>query len=159
MSVTFWCPQAPSRTELVPCDYPGCDEGNRCGYCRDGFDNVRISEGPEVNVTGGNALNILRLLGQTAEEWGGWKVEEMPAVRRAILLAKAQDKDREALVREASESQGTKIGKNDQGVTEIQRTCKVIDFGNTDEQTLRRLDNLEALLVYAQANQMEINWG
>ncbi len=36
--------------------------------------------------------------------------------------------------------------------------ARVIESGNTDEQTLRRLDQLQDLLVYAQKHQLPIGW-
>lgn len=161
MSVTFWIPDAPKDAAVIDCDFPGCVEGNRCGYCVDGVDVVDTAEAPAANFANANARNILALLGQIEPDdedlCGSWSLDYMPIIRRAIMRARAGS--RIHLVRDASESRTAKVVNGDDGVTTIQRGCTVIDCGNTDEQTMRRLDDIEAVVVYAQQHGWEVHWG
>lgn len=161
MSTTFWIPAAPKDAEVVDCDFPGCVEGNRCGYCDDGLDVIDTSEAPRVNFADANAHNLLVLLGEIPTEgiYGSWALADLPIVRRAIMVARAHSGSRTYLVREASESSKTKIVNGADGVSAIERGCTVIDCGNTDDQTLRRLADLEAVVIYAQEHGWEVHWG
>lgn len=157
MSVTFHIPQAPKDANVIDCDFPGCVEGNRCGYCADGLEVIDTSETPEANFTNANAHNLLMLLGEipTEDVYGSWALADLPIVRRAIMRARAGS--RVHLIREASESRGVKVVNGP--VPTIERGCKVIDCGNTNEQTLRRLATLEKVIIYAQEHGWEVHWG
>lgn len=157
MSTTFWIPDAPKDAAVIECDFPGCVEDNRCGYCCDGLDVIDTSDAPEFNFATANAKSVLSLLGEPAEEYGSWTLDRMPMIRRAIMRAKAGS--RVHLVREVSESQVIKVVNGPDGVTNIERGCTVIDCGNTDEQTMRRLGDLETVVVYAQQHGWEVHWG
>ena len=158
MSTTFFAPEAPARTVEVPCDFPNCLPDNRCGYCQDGIEHVRVTDLPEVNMAEGNAADILKLLGLPNDDCGVWEVPEMADIRQRILRVRATGETSQ-LNREASDSQGTRVVRNEDGLPEIQKTCRAVDFGNTDAQTLRRLGALEELLVAAQKAQLRVCWG
>jgi hypothetical protein len=158
MSVNFWIPEAPKDAEIVECDFIGCVPGNRCGYCADGLDVIDTSEAPRANFAEANAHNLLVLLGEVPTQgvYGSWTLDQMPIIRRAIMRAKAGS--RSHLIREASESYAVRV-VNGGDVPTIERGCSVIDCGNTDEQTMRRLSDLEKVVVYAQEHGWEVHWG
>lgn len=167
MSVTFQCPDAPRRQ--VPCqfcqeawaDFP---EGNGLGGKCDRFctGTTEESSAPEVNFANGNAIGILALLGWTdSEDYLGGSCDAV-TMRRRIM--RARNTDRSDLVVEPSETPGghagTQVIEGEDGLPTIQRMgASTISFGNTDEQTLRRLASLEALAIWAQENGLEISWG
>ncbi len=161
MSITFWIPAAPKDAEVVDCDFPGCVEGNRCGYCVDGMDVIDTSEAPEVNMSETNAAHLLALLSQTThdDEFGSWQVGYLPMIRRAIMRIRANANSRKHLVNEVSETFNVRVVNGPDGVSAIERGCRVINCGNTDEQTMRRLDKLEAVVIYAQVHGWEVHWG
>lgn len=154
MSVTFWCPDAPRKE--VPCPY--CTDEFKCEpWCR-GTENV--SESPDPNFSNVNARGVLQLLGLDAEYLCGSC--DGATLRQKIL--KARNSDRSDLVRDSFEVQGghagTSVIKDRDGVPRIQRMgAHAIFGGNTDEQTLRRLSNLEELAVYAQDHDYKVTWG
>jgi hypothetical protein len=167
MSVTFQCLDAPRQQ--VPCpfcdepwaDYPeGNGKGGRCdAYCTGSTDESRA---PEVNLSSVNAQDILGLLGWNTREdvWGG----SCSGGEMRQRIFKARNADRKDLVKDGYElgpgHAGTAVVKDEDGMTRIERRGpRVISFGNTDEQTLRRLASLEALAVYAQEHGFEISWG
>jgi len=169
MSVTFWCPNAPSKRERVPCDSQEnygltCTPEDRCGYCDDGWLDERTTDCPEVNWSNQNAGDVLRLLGLYNPEglWGEMAVAEIPAVLQRILLVSNKASSRQHLVRETTDTQNvrTRIAVGDDGLPTITTTGpRVIDFGNTDDQTLRRLGQLRTLLVWAEEHGFDVSWG
>ena len=55
---------------------------------------------------------------------------------------------------------GTAVVVDDNGMQRIERRGpRVVSFGNTDEQTMRRLGNLTELAQYASEHGFEISWG
>jgi len=161
MSITFGCPQAPVHNQVQACDFPGCVEGARCGYCKDGFDIARVSEAPECNFANSNARDILRILCEdTNDMCGSWDVEHLPTIKHLLMQTKNRESTRQHLVREPSMSQAVRAIAGEKGdVGKIEMGCKVIDCGNTDEQTIRRLEDLEELVTYAHYHKWEVTWG
>lgn len=162
MSVTFWCPEAPRKQ--VPCEFCAdwlargwIVEGERCDpFCTG---TTEASEAPEVNMGNGNAAAILSLLGFVPE--CGGEVADLADLRRRIM--RARNADRSYLVVEPSETPGGDAGVQiieDGNVLRIQRMgARTISFGNTDEQTLRRLEALDRLAAWAQINHLQVTWG
>lgn len=166
MSITFWYPEAP--TKRIPCRYCADPEapfphgnglGGKCDFHCNGFEEV--SEAPEVNLSNMNARGILSLLGWDVQGdiWGGsCSGAEM---RQRIL--KARNMDRSHLVEEPYEIPGGNVGvkvEHDGNVAHVQHMgAQVVSGGNTDEQTLRRLDSLETLAIYAQEHGFKVSWG
>ena len=154
MSVTFWCPDAPRRQ--IPCK--SClAAGERCDpYCL-GF--TVESEAPEVNFANGNAAAILELLGYCSAPGG--EVPDTAVFRRRIV--RARNIDRSHLEHEGYElpgGHGVAVVRDEDGIDRIQPMgCRVVSFGNTDEQTLRRLEALDRLAAFAQEHKLEIVWG
>lgn len=163
MSVTFWCPEAPRKR--VPCQF--CEdwlkkgwlqEGERCDARCDGTEEV--SEAPEANFSQGNAASVLRLLGFPTngnDMYGSCGGTEL---RQRIF--KARNIDRSAAIQAPLHLKGGDRGvrvSHEGNVATMERMgAEVFHCGNTDEQTLRRLDNLEALAVWAQEHDQEVSW-
>lgn len=167
MSTTFTCPESP-RTE-TPC--PWCKQAVEGGYDVDGKcdpwcnGTMTTREAPEVNIGHGAIGGLVRLLGlpggDTGDIYGSMDATEVADFRRAIF--KALNKDRSSLVVEPYELKGghagTAIVKDEDGTPRIQRMgAGYISFGNTDEQTVRRLTDLDKLAQYAQEKGYGISW-
>jgi len=103
-------------------------------------------EGPHINWSNHNTTVLLRLLYEEPRR-GEWKAEEIPMVLRKVIGAKNSRKRREAADRPFEESGGPGTGQ-----------CGYVDIGNTDEQTMRRLEQLEELLVFAATNNYKVVW-
>lgn len=169
MSVTFTCPSAPRKQ--LPCRW--CEEdkakgakpnklGGYCDpYC---YGHTLESESPEVNFGNQNAQAILTVLGEDTrgEEspYGSWSLEQIPVVRRTIVRLQNSESKRSDATWLPGETRGTvKILKDENGMSHIDRGCRSINCGSSDEQVVRRLGSLDKLLTYAQEHSYEITWG
>jgi len=168
MSVTFWCPEAPREYKRVPCDAPSmgltCEPGDRCGYCDDGWMEEKVTECPEVDLANANARQIVALLqmGDPNEEYGDLKVEDIPSVLRRIMVVLAKDGEREHLVRETFDGRAHEprmMKDPETGMDRISCGPRVIDMGNTDAQTVRRVTNIRNLLTWAHEQGLDVSWG
>jgi len=126
--------------------------------------NQETSLAPEANFANANARGVLALMGQDSNDlWGSLAPEEIPAVLQRLLVAMNRDDAREGLVVERSDrhafAQARMITDPDTGLSTISRGCRVLDGGNTDEQTLRRLGAVRELLSYAHEHGFSVNWG
>ena len=124
----------------------------------------KVSVAPEANFANANARGVLALMGQDSNDlWGSLAPEEIPAVLQRLLVAMNRDDAREGLVVERSDrhafAQARMITDPDTGLSTISRGCRVLDGGNTDEQTLRRLGAVRELLSYAHEHGFSVNWG
>jgi hypothetical protein len=106
------------------------------------------SESPEFNLANGNAAGMMSLLGYDAYEQWEIKVEELADVQQRLTRAMNSNACREILIRPASSGGGPGTGQ-----------CHWVDCGNTDEQTLRRLNQMRRLVTYAQEKKLRITWG
>lgn len=149
MSVTFTADKAKVHYEKIPCDFPGCTEGNRCGYCDDGVEHRRVSDAPELNLANGNAAAICRMLSMPDEGGYGYiDATVVPMVRETILGALNARSMRRPLDRATHAYGGPGTGH-----------CRVIEVGNDDDSTMRRLMDLDAVLAWAEENQSAVSWG
>lgn len=166
MSITFTCPEAPRHE--VEC--PFCVEARERGWV-ESHENCdpycsgtsRESEAPEVNFANGNAMDLCRLLNLSTECWGEVSAEELPALQRRLIQALNVDSHRSHLVIDGYELEpghaGTAIVHED-GLARIERRGpRVVSFGNTDDQTIRRLSALQTLVTFATENNFPITWG
>lgn len=164
MSITFFCPEAPSHHRRVPCDSPTmgltCTPEERCGYCDDGMMDERVTECPEANFANENALNILSLLGLDRDFYGEISVEAIPYVLRRCMVALARDDSRAHLIEEPRESWGrVEVIEMGNTLARISTGPRVIRMGNTDEQTIRRVTAVRDLLVWAHEHGHKVCWG
>jgi hypothetical protein len=147
MSFTFTPTNASYKEVNEPCDFPGCVDGNRCGYCDDGEQTDRVCEAPTLNLANSNARGILMALGKEPVESGQWEVNELGDARQRVLLAKNKAAVRGCALRDASESGGPGTGQ-----------CKVIVGGYTDAQVFDRLCRLDDVLAWGQEHDSPVQW-
>ena len=145
MSVTFWCPDAPSHKE--DCAY--CDGSGACDVC-DGSGEAVVSDAPEVNFSNSNARDVLGLLEMPvplgSDIYGTVKHADIPVVLRRIMFVAGVDRIRAPLV-----SSGY-VEKGEQG-------CTMIVGGSTDEDTIRRVEKLRTLFSWAATHGYDVSWG
>jgi len=160
MSITFTCPAA-ARIE-APCRWCAkeladgdIEEGEHCSPWCDGTETESVA--PEPNFSNSNAYNVLDLLGFS----GIYGSTDGATLRQRIL--KARNIDRSELVEAPYSEPGGHAGvqvTHEGNVAHMQRMgAATISFGNTDEQTLRRLAQLEELAIWAADHDLEITWG
>jgi hypothetical protein len=149
MSVTFHAVGAP--TKIVPCWM--CEDHRRwekdptatCSARCDGMRKESVIA--EANFSNHNARNILALLGLDAHDLcGGLSPEEIPAILQRLLTLTNTKNQRDHLVSPAS-------------VEKQEGKCTVVWGGNTDDQTLRRLQDVQHLLVESIQGGFGISWG
>jgi len=130
------------------------------GCCTPWCDGTHMqTQSPEPNFGNGNARNLLALLGFDANDLYGSC--DAATMRRAIM--RALNSDRSSAVEEGYElaagHAGTAVVTDANGMARIERRGpRVVSFGNTDEQTVRRLNRLADLAKYASENGFEISW-
>lgn len=129
----------------------------RCDpYCR-GYDEE--STLPEANFAEANAMNLLHLLGLEPDYGGTIPNADIPALMRRILVLCASPKERAHLIREESVETSRTVNLDDADLPRIGPGARIIDFGNTDEQTLGRLIRLRSVLSAAAQNGYDVCWG
>jgi hypothetical protein len=147
------CPEAGSRE--VPCEFCARYAAESPEYLVDVNGTLRCDpyctgfqteyNGPQVNLSGYNTAQVLRMLDIPAEEYGSIPAAEVPEVLRRVIRALNVTRVREHTIEEAFEERGA-LG------------CRAVGFGNTDEDTVRRLTSLQTLLVYAADHGFEVVW-
>lgn len=163
MSVTFWCPDAPRKR--VPC--PFCADyrqrgwiqiGERCDQHCNG--TIEVSDAPECSFSQDNSQAILRLLGFQFR--GGDLFGQCSGTTMKRRITKARNGDRSAAVRPAYHKKGGGAGvsvKREGGLTTIQPMgAELYECGNTDEETVGRLEQLWKLATWAKKHGQEIQW-
>lgn len=168
MSITFQASTSKTTVVKQPCTFTGCCAAERCGYCVDGVEEDFVNEA-SVNFANTNAINLGRLLeipGLCESEpdfCGTIPASMVGTLRQRIMLAKNSPTNRAHLVDEPSETPGgwagVRLEKVDNVVTIVRMGPKIINCGNTDEQTIRRLEALDKVLAWAQINNDSIEWG
>lgn len=163
MGTTFSCPEGPETFKRVPCTSPAmgltCTPEERCGYCdEDGSCMDPSYEQPWCDFSVGSAL--LALLALPPEQDGTVPAKEVPAVLRRILRALNVDADRAHLVEDGYDGPAHEphVVEDEDGLPRISSGCHVISGGNTDEQTVRRLTQLQKLFVYAADHGFSVRW-
>jgi len=138
MSIIFFCPDA--TTHKVTCDYR--DDCIATGVpCKKDCDGTKEeSDAPECNFSNDNAFGVMTLVGLPKEYHGEIKIESMPKLQQALLMAINKEKARKHLIRKPY------------------ITDRFVDCGNTDEWTLKRLHAIQALVTYAQLHKLKIAW-
>ena len=107
-------------------------------------DDPNWSEFPrECNFANGNALDLLSMLDLMNEDdpyYGEWEACELPSIQRKIMKVLNVEGKRVHLVREPHE-----LGRH-------------YHTGNTDEQIIGRLRNLQRLVAYAAQRNLMIRY-
>lgn len=167
MSATFTTPYV--IFHQVPCrfcqeewaEFPqGNGRGGKCDRFCTGFEDV--PDAPEVNLSEASTAGILSLLGFTPEDFSCGSCD-VATFRRRLMLAR--NSDRSALEVEPytlpGGHAGVRVTTRVDGIPIIERMgTRFIEVGNTDEQTMDRLNRLERLAIWAQEHGHEsITWG
>jgi hypothetical protein len=164
MSVTFFCPEAPSRVERVPCDSPDlgleCTEGARCGYCDDGWTEQHVSDSPEASFSNFNTRTVLAALQLPADVIGSLTPDQIPAVLRRCMLVLNRADNREPMVHDGyEEPRQTRVHINDDGLPEITTGPRVIHCAVSDASVICRLRGIQEILAYAAEHDYTVAWG
>jgi len=143
MSVTFWCPDAP--TTRVPCPY--CEaEGKRCDpYCR-GYDEV--SSAPEVNLANVHAALQLAMLGLGGHDGalgGRLRCTALPGLIRGAMRTLATGQT-------AAAATPASVSAGPQG-------CRVVNPGLSEERLSSAQQRLMQLFAYAVDNGFDVHYG
>lgn len=155
MSITFTCMDAPR--DRIPCSF--CEEWRREGwissdekcdpYCEGTEDSPSC---PEVNFANANARALLTLLGFDFDPEDPYGSCSGAVMRQRILLAR--NRDRSIALRSSSYTPPPLHLVSNQ----TQLGASIYIQGSTDADTLRRLNSLEKLAIYAQEHDFEISW-
>lgn len=150
MSITFSVKGISKQVVYVPCDFYGCCDENRCGYCQDGVEITYVSEAPELNVANVTArilLNkVLNAVEMCQDMFGEIELSDIPACRRNILIYLNRPSLLNKISVEPSEY------KWDNG-------CNVFDCGISEERIINRLKELDSVLEYAQKKNCNVQYG
>lgn len=163
MGTTFSCPEGPKLLDFVPCTSPAmglaCTAEEPCGYCDENrMCYEPVYEQPWCDFSVGSSL--LALLGLPAASMGDVPAEQVPDVLRRILRALNVDEDRAHLVEDGYDGPAhePRVVTDEDGLPRISTGCHVISGGNTDEQTVRRLLQLQKLFTYAADRGFSVRW-
>lgn len=160
MSVTLTITNGPEITK--PClsceDARFYGEATPEGRCCASCSGTEVHPVHQVNFSNHNAKAVLGLLGfkGDARIMGSLSCKEIPALRRKVV--EAMNGDLSDLTEEPYRIPGGWAGTRiEQGG--IQRMgAEVVFFGNTDEDTLRRLTLIDGLLSAAQKLGLGVSW-
>ena len=103
-------------------------------------------EGYVANFANGNALNLLEMLGLPVSHTGKVDYEDLPGLRRSIMLKLNSCGERAHYRTEG----GTYTGKG---------TATIVVAAVTDESIVRRLESLQRVLVYCADHEVSLRWG
>lgn len=159
------------KKECWACDgrgydtYPNDPQKYECGYCH-GKKEVEEweSDAPEMNVSNGNAMEVLSMLGYSKDEMdyaGIIPQEKLGDVMQRLLRLKNSGKDlqkhmaSDVVTGREMEKTGT-----DGNVTHIGKSGPTMyQFGRTYDQVARYVDTLINMVRFAQQNDATIGWG
>ena len=118
-----------------------------------------------LNYANGNAHNVLKMVGLPTDNglYGTLKAGDIPGVLQRLMLAINKPEARAHTVYDGFDSRAFPHGKivhnADTGLPTITRGCRIIDMGNTDAATLRRLTGLRTFLAAAYEGGHDVHWG
>jgi|10_taG_2_1085330.scaffolds.fasta_scaffold103340_2 hypothetical protein len=143
MSITFWCPDAPTRT--LPCR--ACvlleKRGTECNRCE------TISEGPSANFSNENGEALLKALGLSLRPGGVIYPKDIPQLLQRLLVLLNSEDNRKHLMR-APISRPARISSP--------YGCEYLGMGTGDTQVVRRLKEIREILIYASENAHTVHW-
>lgn len=149
--------------ECWTCDGTGHEEYGgkkyKCGHCN-GTTKLKTWERPfdELNVSNGNAADILEVIGLDREDYSGGHIDhaDLPAFRRKIIKLMNTDHGLE----KPGEVEHGKMRKtrDEHGNAMIGRGPTIIHGGRTSEQVGRYFDKLLKLIDFAQKNNAALVW-
>jgi len=119
-------------------------------------------EGCEVNFANGNARGVLGLLGLPTDDlFGSVEADEVPEILQRVLVASNRRDARAHLDTAPEDGRGPARVEMDpeMGLPRITTGARVIGFGNTDADTMRRLSALRTLFAKAREYGSGVSWG
>ncbi len=167
MSVDFTASQSQTTTITNPCDFIGCCESDRCGYCDNGISEEREHEA-SINLSNASMAKLVYLLNLQEfcdyEESHGILHTAMGGVRQRIFRMRNQPEAREAATEAPSViTPGGWAGIRTEtvdGVIQIHRMGPtIIHCGVTDERIIMQLEAMDAILAWAQERNDRVWWG
>ncbi len=152
MGVAFYTTNEPDQFQK--CD---CWDGEPCGYCDDGWALVFN----QTSFSNANARTVLNLLGEVGIDLeGSWSTDSLPAVQNRIQNAKSLVEQGGYDSAPMSYRGPTKVIRDpSSNLVTIQGGCRVFECGSTTEEILKRLDQIDAVVVRAMSNQSRVVWG
>jgi len=131
----------------------------KCDYCYGkGKVNEIVSDAPELQVSNANGEMIQIMLGLDPDYSGIIKHKDLPAIMRRLIELKNRGSDQ--FTKDPSTTQGPmRRQSDDQGVTSIGRGPTMIDFGRSQEQVHRYIDQLIKIIQFAQKHNASLGWG
>jgi len=134
-----------------------------CGLCNGtGKLDRFVPDGPTLNLSNGNAFDLLRHLGLQDDEYTGHvAAKDLPALRRRLIKMLNSEKDQSAMTKDTTDTQGDMGATNTQGnVTSIGRQgARMVDMGRTPEQVKRYAKVMLDMVEYAMKGDHIISWG
>lgn len=120
----------------------------------------REGEEPSVNFANGNARGLIDLLRLPDDGYlsGSVSPQEVHRVLRTIMGALARPEVREGLLRPERTERHPRLW-DDEGVPTISPGVTVIWSGNTDDQTVRRLEAVRDVFAQAAEDGKGVRWG
>lgn len=147
MSITFWAPDAPTRTVI---------------HRPDGYEEYteEVSVLPEIKLVDSNAFAMLEAFGLAPDQCGSWSASELPEMlRRAVKVANLQSL-RELATSETLYTQGAmRALDRSGGVVSIGRGPRMVSLGRTDDYIRRVALRFVDLFQQAQAGGYQVSWG
>lgn len=145
MSITFWCPEAPTEKVRPYEDEPDYEEER--------------SLLPEVNMNNANAKSFLTLLGVPPDDCGRWETKDLPEIRRKLVELVNRPIARALGLKETEVYPGALRVAHEGNVVILSRGPYVVDFGRDDDYVVRRAQQLLALVSAAQDQGYSVSWG
>lgn len=149
--------------ECFVCDGTGKETyGDRsvtCGRCNGkGKMQEPVSDAPELSVSNSNGFAIQEMLGLEPDDSGTIYNKDLPKIMRRLIQLK--NKGSSEYTQEPSTSQGPmRKTQTDQGITKISRGPTMHDYGRSQGQVDRYIDELIKIIKFAQENDAHISWG
>jgi len=144
MSITFWCPDAPTKT-VVP--YPDDDPNF----------TMQRSTLPELNLSNANAALVLDAIGEPFDYCGTWEVHQLPHVQRSITRAvngTAYLRERPAVDTRVMRQEAQRGN-----IVTLTRGPRIIDAGMDQGGVRERLTRLGEVVRVAREAGFKVTWG
>lgn len=145
MSITFWCPDAPT-TRTVP--YPEQPDFV-----------TEQSTLPELNLSNINAWALLRAAGLEPDYCGTWEVKDLPAIRAALIRLINTPATLDGYARPTAELPRSRRREVVDGVTHITSGPRMIDCGLSAAGLQDRAARLLEVLSAAAEHNYAVAWG
>lgn len=110
----------------------------------------------ELNVSNANALAILDMLGLEEDYVGNIPTNKLPDIRRRLI--KLKNKGVDDYTSDTTDERHTRVVKQGD-MHKIEPGPRMINVGRSEEQVMRYVDRLLAIIDFAQKNDATVVWG